>query len=232
MSGCTDEHAMIELRNGRVSLALHTLQEGQGAPLLLLHALGGSAEDFRARQLPWSGPVHALDFCGHGYSGRLHGGGYYPELWAADADAALAKLGSAVVLGVGLGAYVALLIAGGRAESVRCAVLCPGEGLEGGGAEPDFAEPDMPDVPSPPPARALQSRPSTEPNATLGQTVIVRPPIYAARFAAAARRVLLVEDGTPRPPWWQALAGIPSVQACADASDGLRAASRQSVLAG
>src|SRR6185369_1678390 len=93
--------AMRELRNARVSLALHTLQAGVGPPLLVLHALGGSSDDYRAVMPPWSGPIHALDFSGHGRSGRIYGSGYYPELWAADADLALAAIGfePVVVLG-------------------------------------------------------------------------------------------------------------------------------------
>jgi len=108
--------------------------------LLSLHELGGSADDFRADIPAWPGPVFALDLSGHGRSGRVYGGGYYPELWVADADHALAALtreaiagkpGELVVLGRGLGAYVALLLAGGRPAEVRCAVLCDGAGLLG-----------------------------------------------------------------------------------------------------
>jgi hypothetical protein len=32
-----------------------------------------------------------------------------------------------------------------------------------------------------------------------------RPPDYALAFASAARRLLLAEDGGPRPPWWEAI---------------------------
>ena len=53
-----------------------------------------------------------------------------------DADVALAHLGAATVLGRGLGAYVALLIAGARPHLVRGAVLCDGPGLAGGGIGP------------------------------------------------------------------------------------------------
>jgi pimeloyl-ACP methyl ester carboxylesterase len=58
---------MIALSHARVSLALHTLREADGPPLLLLHALGGSALEWG--MLPWWGPVYALDLCGHGHSG-------------------------------------------------------------------------------------------------------------------------------------------------------------------
>ena len=54
----------------------------------------------------------------------------------ADADAALARLGRATLLGRGLGAYVALLLAGARPKPVRGAILCDGPGLAGGGSRP------------------------------------------------------------------------------------------------
>jgi pimeloyl-ACP methyl ester carboxylesterase len=204
---------MKELHNARVSLALHTLQGGAGLPLLLLHELGGSAADFSAHALAWQGPIHALDLSGHGHSGRVYGGGYYPELWTADADLALAELGQAVVLGAGLGAYVALLLAGGRPTQVCCAVLCPGAGLSGGGATPRFPpEAVPPDIPATPAARALQRTGSTDPNVLAGQDLYVRPPDYAARFAASARRIVLLEDGAPRPPWWLAVSEITGVE--------------------
>jgi pimeloyl-ACP methyl ester carboxylesterase len=224
---------MKELRNARVSLALHTLgstapalrggassQPAEGMPLLLLHALGGSADDFRAAPPAWPGPIYALDFSGHGHSGRVHGGGYYPELWASDADLALAALGEVVVLGVGLGAYVALLLTGGRPEQVRCAVLCAGAGLDGGGTEPDPSQPLL-ELVTRPPSRELQTSPSTDPGLLAGQDFSIRPPDYALRFALLARRIVLIEDGAARPPWWCALRDAANTLGCADASAGL-----------
>ena len=67
---------------------LHELSGGTGEALLCLHELGGRADDWRDRTAAWSGPVFALDFSGHGQSSWLRGGGYTPELLAADADAA------------------------------------------------------------------------------------------------------------------------------------------------
>jgi len=205
----------MELHNARVALALHTLRAGEGLPLLLLHELGGSAADFRGEPPPWPGPVRALDLSGHGHSGRVYGGGYYPELWAADADAALATLGEAVVLGAGLGAYVALLLAGGRPEQVRCAALCPGAGLAGGGSAPRFP-PDVlpPDIETTARAQGLQPASRTDAAALVCQDVYVRPPDYAARFAAAARRIVLLEDGEPRPGWWSAVREVAAVARC------------------
>ena len=62
--------ASTRIDNGRLQLQLHQLQDGTGTPLLCLHALGGSAADFAPALPPWSGPIHALDFSGHGHSGR------------------------------------------------------------------------------------------------------------------------------------------------------------------
>jgi hypothetical protein len=50
----------------------------------------------------------------------------------------------------------------------------------------------------------------------------IRPRDYARDFALGARRLLLVEDGELRPPWWQAVREAPAVvQAPADRSAAL-----------
>jgi pimeloyl-ACP methyl ester carboxylesterase len=187
-----------------VSIALHPLREAAGPSLLCLHAVGGSARDFRAAAPLWPGPVYALDFTGHGDSGPLRGGGYYPEILAGDADAALAHLGAAHLAGAGLGAYVALLLAGGRPDAVPAALLLSGAGLEGGGAAPDFASDTVPrwtDL-----GAAL---PGCDP-AVRRLERDIRPPDYAAEFARAARRLLLAEGDFPRPPWWEAVRASPA----------------------
>ena len=100
------------VRHLRINLAVHEMQQGDGHPLLLLHGLG---ERTPARvpgyAASWPGPVWGLDFTGHGDSDVPSGGGYTCEVLMADADAALAEIGPATLLGRGLGAYVALLIA-------------------------------------------------------------------------------------------------------------------------
>lgn len=200
----------IELRHARVHLALHRLQEGSGTPLLLLHALRGSAADWQQRRTGWPGSVYALDLSGHGRSGHVRGGGYLSELWAGDADSALAYLKSeTVVVGAGMSAYVALLLAGARPAAVRCSVLLPGAGLEGGGAEPDFSSLPVP-LRGSYETGALREAPRLDPAVTYAELEL-RPTWYAKPFAEAARRVVLVEDGQPRPPWWTALRGLPNV---------------------
>lgn len=195
---------MIRLRHGRVSLALHPLREAAGPTLLCLHAVGGSALDHREAARLWPGPVFALDFSGHGASGPLRGGGYQPELLAAEADAALAEIGPAHLVGAGIGAYVALLLAGARPDAVPGALLLPGPGFEGGGVGPDpathtlarWAELDPPLPGCDPAVRRLERDP--------------RPPDYAEAFARAARRLLLAQGDFAAPPWWNAVRKSPT----------------------
>jgi pimeloyl-ACP methyl ester carboxylesterase len=198
-----------------VSIALHALREAEGPALLCLHAVGGSARDFLEAARRWPGPVFALDFAGHGDSGPLRGGGYHPELLAGDADAALARIGPARLAGAGVGAYVALLLAGGRPDVVAGALLLPGAGLAGGGVAPEESHGatrwmDLgPPLPGCDPAvRRLERDP--------------RPPDYAGEFARAARRLLLAEGDFVRPPWWEAVRAAPSAaSAPADLAGGL-----------
>ena len=123
------------LRHGKVELALHHLRDtGDGPtattrPLLILHGLGeASPTSVPTWADTWPGPVAALDFTGHGASTIPRGGGYTAELLLGDADAALAALTgddssrSITVLGRGLGAYIALQLAGARAAQVHGAV--------------------------------------------------------------------------------------------------------------
>ena len=182
----------MRIKHGRVTLELHELVRREGLPLLLLHALYGSSADWGEAPGSWPGAVWALDFAGHGHSESIAGGAYYPELLVGDADAALAHIGRAALAGAGVGAYVALLLAGARRDTVPAALLLPGAGLAGGGALPDF-ERDFPQFE----VTARQPGACDPLVCTLERDV--RPVDYAESFACAARRILLVEDEELRP---------------------------------
>lgn len=164
---------MIKLTHGRLTLALHELRAGDGPALLHLHALGLRSPDSPGDLEPWPGAIFALDFSGHGDSDSPRGGGYTPELLMGDVDAAIEHLGPVVLVGRGLGAYVALLASAARHDAVRGAILCDGPGLSGGGpapGTPSIARVDT-DAPVPPDPFAL---------AELSKDI--RPPDYAADF--------------------------------------------------
>lgn len=200
----------MRLRHGRVELALEVRRGGEGPALLLLHELRGSAADWGAEADVWPGPVYALDFSGHGRSEPVRGDAYYPELLAADADAALAHVGAAALCGRGIGAYAALLLAAARPESVPAALLLPGAGLDGGGAGPHLT------------GERTQVAARSERGLRVAALALcetdVRPVDYAEQMAARARCLLLLEDGGPRPPWWQAIRLGPRARVLGDAT--------------
>lgn len=209
MTSTTNQTSITWLRHGDVRLALHTLRDGDGRALLLLHGLGERAPSAVPEPcVAWSGPIVALDFTGHGASTIPAGGGYTAEMLMADADAALAHLGTATLLGRGLGAYIALLLAGARPEEVRGAILADGPGLAGGGATPTspvVAAVD-PAAPAPP-----------DPWALAELTRDPRPPDYASTFMRQAvmfsgldEPILVSAIG--RPPWLEAVMEEPGVR--------------------
>lgn len=197
------------IRSGKLELALHTLRAGDGRALLLLHGLGerspGELPDFAAS---WPGSVHALDFTGHGDSETPTGGGYSAELLMGDADAALQHLGEATLVGRGLGAYVALLIAGGRPAQVRGAILCDGHGIAGGG----------PAGATPMPIGGLSGLGETpDPFALLELSRDPRPPDYATTYVRQANELSgLTRPVTvccrERPDWLRAVEEEPGVE--------------------
>jgi pimeloyl-ACP methyl ester carboxylesterase len=198
------------IAHGRIRLALHVLAEGPGDALLLLHALRSSSAGWNGAWQGWPGPVFALDFSGHGASDHPRGAAYSPELLLTEADAALAHVGGARLAGAGLGAYVALLLAGARSDAVETALLLPGAGLEGGGPHPDPSRSDDEKAVLERLERAERGAGSDPGLRHLERDA--RPPDYAAAFAHSARRLLLAEDGAPRPPWWEAVREVPGAE--------------------
>jgi pimeloyl-ACP methyl ester carboxylesterase len=209
------------LRHNVVDLALHTLRDGDGAtpPLLILHGLGERTADAApAWTAGWAGPVHGLDFTGHGRSTVPVGGGYSAELLMGDADAALAHLGPCAVAGRGLGAYIALLIAGARPKLVRGAALLDGPGLTGGGNGPLFGS--LLKIPPGPHA-------APDPWALAELSRDVRPADYASSFARLALQVPdlrhpLVVAARVRPPWLDAVVDEPGVVEAASNAEAIR----------
>ena len=205
MTGRTTETVV----HARVRLAVHRLRDGRGGhPLLLLHGLGERTPDeLPAHLADWPGPVHGLDFTGHGRSTVPAGGGYTAEVLMADADAVLAHIGPATLLGRGLGGYVALLVAGARPHLTMGAIVTDGPGLAGGGSGPSSSAPafPLPGAAGPPDPYAL---------AELARDV--RPPDYATSFARLA--LMRSDPESPlcvaavgRPDWLAAVAAEPGV---------------------
>jgi pimeloyl-ACP methyl ester carboxylesterase len=201
------------VRHNRVDLALHTLRTalpGSAAthhPLLLLHGLGEAAPDARPDWAEaWPGAVLALDFTGHGASTVPVGGGYTAELLLADADIALASVGAATVVGRGLGAYIALLLAGTRPTRVLGAVLCDGPGLSGGASVPTTQSV----------VRLQPGAGAPDPYALFELARDPRPPDYATAFARFAIQGSTLDQPIAvtarfRPAWLAAVADEPGV---------------------
>jgi pimeloyl-ACP methyl ester carboxylesterase len=134
-----------------------------------------------------------------------------------DVDAALAAIGPATLVGRGLGAYVALLVAGARPADVRGAVLADGPGLDGGGPGPVSTH--VLSLPEGPPA-------APDPFALAELSRDPRPPDYATAFARqavqrSAAAAPLVVAARYRPPWLAAVASEPGVADVATVAEGL-----------
>lgn len=184
------------IRHGGVTLALHTLKrndegDGRRPALLLLHALHGSSADWPAEVAVWPGAIYALDFSGHGVSDWLQGRGYSPEVFAAEADQAIARVQERApalyLAGAGVGAYVALLLGGARTDVLEGVLLLPGAGLEGGGAIPE----EIPEAGQRAWEASVSARGRGEGEASPDPLVDrcsrdVRPSYYSEEFAKAA----------------------------------------------
>jgi pimeloyl-ACP methyl ester carboxylesterase len=192
----------VIVRHNHIDLALHELRPSEGPRLLLLHGLGEqSPSSVPSWVESWPGAVWALDFTGHGASTVPNGGGYTCEVLMGDVDAALEHLGPTTVLGRGLGGYVALLIAGARADAVRGAIIVDGPGLFGGPSGP--TSPALVTVPP-----GVSGPP--DPFVLLELARDVRPADYAATFARAAAEHSELADpiavaAIGRPPWLEAV---------------------------
>lgn len=195
----------VFLKHNVIKLAFHTLRPGDGPALLLLHGLGAHSPVAVPGDLSaWPGAVYALDFTGHGESTVPGGGGYTAELLMGDADAALSMIGEATLLGRGLGGYIALLLAGARAEHIRGTIIADGPGLAGGGDEPGVTiVRGVPEREGPPDPFALVELASD-----------LRPPDYAASFvgfalAGSGLKVPIMVAAKARPDWLKAVLGEP-----------------------
>lgn len=206
---------MMWLQHNKIRLALHALKEDSGSgtaettgrPLLVLHGLGESARLPTEPWNEWSGPIWGLDFTGHGHSGVPRGGGYTAELLMSDVDVALAEIGPATIYGRGLGAYIALLVAGARPELTRGVVLTDGPGLMGGGEGPQSSTWYLP---------ADADGRAPDPYALFELSHDVRPSDYAINFlqlllTKSELRTPLVVASKNRPPWLAAVANDPGV---------------------
>jgi len=203
----------VHLQHNKLRLALHELRAGPGRPLLHLHGLAErTPPEVPPHLASWPGPVWGLDLSGHGSSAVALGAGYFCEALMGDVDIAIAHLGPVTIYGRGLGAYVGLLAAGGRAEAVRGAILADGPGLAGGGPWP--SSPSVPTSVGPPPPTG-----TPDPWALYELTRDVRPPDYAATFArqASIRSGLdtaIAVVGVNRPPWLEGVVSEPGVIEC------------------
>ncbi|CAB4598379.1 unannotated protein [freshwater metagenome] len=200
--------SITRLQHNKVSLALHKVREGEGRALLLLHGLGDSAVNMASLPLKWNGPVWALDFTGHGESTVPAGGGYSSEILMADADIALRHVGEATVVGRGLGAYIAFLIAGARPTLVRGAVLLDGPGLAGGSIHATSNT----EITS----AGTRTGQTPDPWALIELSRDARPPSYTTTFARLAVSGSGIADPIAvackvAPPWVEAIRAEPGV---------------------
>lgn len=143
----------------------------------------------------------------------------------ADADHALAYLERAVLVGRGLGAYVALLVGGARPDVVRGAVLAAGPGLAGaahrgaGLARPGDAPVGARDHASDDArgSTVAANGSGADPRAWQELSDDLRPAPYALGFArrllatGVPPRLAVAVPPEDRPPWLAGVAAEPGV---------------------
>jgi pimeloyl-ACP methyl ester carboxylesterase len=208
-----------KLLHGRISLALHTLRsatqpvdssndDSRLLPLLMLHGLAGATPTTCPELITsnWNGPIYGLDFTGHGQSTCAVGGGYSAEVLMADVDTALRQIGPAVLLGAGLGGYVALLVSGAAPGRVQSVIVTGGSGLAGGGVRPGS---ECIAVPVVVPVAGVEAV-TPDPFALIELATDIRPPNYVASFVRQFVSVSTLDHPVSictaaRPPW---LAGV------------------------
>lgn len=210
----------VFLTHSKVTLALHALRPGTGRPLLVLHGLGEDAGRIPLDHIEWAGPVWGLDFTGHGQSSVPVGGGYSSEILMADVDFALSHIGSATLLGYGLGAYIALLAAGARPDLVHGAVLTDGPGLAGGAVHVSAHA----EITSAGPREGAHTTP--DPWALIELSRDARPESYVATFIRLATATSPLSEPIAmccrvRPPWVTAAEDAPGVMTNVTVSEAL-----------
>lgn len=115
---------MTTIRTGDVKLYYEEM--GQGEPLLLLHGLGSSTEDWAFQMEPFSRHfrVIAVDMRGHGRSTKPPGP-YTISMFAADVAAFLKvlQIPSVHILGISLGGMIAFQLAVNAPEKVKSLII-------------------------------------------------------------------------------------------------------------
>ena len=116
----------MQVQNGDVTLHVGIAGDKSSPPLLLMHGITISHEtwDWFIPKLAERYRVLALDFRGHGKSGRTPGD-YQPQAYVTDAIAVLDELadGPAIVIGHSLGGMTGAALSQQRPDLVKAAVL-------------------------------------------------------------------------------------------------------------
>jgi pimeloyl-ACP methyl ester carboxylesterase len=116
----------MQVHNGDVTLHVGLAGDKASPPLLLMHGITVSHEtwDWFIPKLAQRYRVLALDFRGHGKSGRAPGD-YQPQAFVTDAIAVLEELaeGPAILLGHSLGGMTGAALSQQRPDLVKVAIL-------------------------------------------------------------------------------------------------------------